>query len=79
MESTTLDVINEKLKNEPQEILDRVLNYLEEILEDKKWLKNEFVLTEEQKRNLLEIKNRPLEQHTDAETFMNEMKTKYGL
>ena len=40
MNSSTLNIIYKKLENEPQEILDRVLAYLEGILEDKKSKKN---------------------------------------
>ena len=79
MNSSTLNIIYKKLENEPQEILDRVLAYLEGILEDKNSKKTDFELTEEQKNSLLEIKNRSLEEHTDVEIFVSEMKSKYGI
>jgi hypothetical protein len=79
MNSATLDLINEKLKNEPQEILDRALGYLEGILEDKDLQYSDFELTEEQKTNLLEIKKRPFEEHIEAEVFIRDMKSKYGI
>lgn len=79
MNSSTLNIINKKLENEPQEILDRVLAYLEDILEDKNSKKADFELTEEQKNSLHKINNRPLEEHTDVENFVSEMKSKYGI
>ena len=57
MNSSTLNIINKKLENEPQEILDRVLAYLEDILEDKNSKKTDFELTEEQKNSIHKIKN----------------------
>lgn len=79
MNSSTLNIIYKKLENEPQEILDRVLAYLEGILEDKKSKKTDFELTEEQKNSLLKIKNRSVEEHTDVENFVSEMKSKYRI
>lgn len=79
MNSSTLNIIYKKLENEPQEILDRVLAYLEGILEDNNSKKTDFELTEEQKNSLREIKNRSLEEHTDVENFVSEMKSKYGI
>lgn len=79
MHSTTLNLINDKLKNERQEILDRVLGYLEGILENDIDNALDYELTADQKNNLFEIKNRSLDKHTDAKLFVKEMQAKYGI
>ncbi|MCS3531957.1 hypothetical protein [Chryseobacterium sp. JUb7] len=76
MESITLKNINEILKDAPENILERVLGYIEGILEDEN---TEFVLSEEQKESLKKIKDRSYEQHTEIDVFLNEMKSKYGI
>ncbi|MBW8362157.1 MAG: hypothetical protein K0M56_08240 [Kaistella sp.] len=78
MNSATLDLINEKLKNEPQEILDRVLGYLEGILEDKDLQYNDFELTDEMKKQLKEIAERPLSEHVSEEEVKYRIRQKYG-
>lgn len=78
MNSATLDLINEKLKNEPQEILDRVLGYLEGILEDKDLKFNDFELTDEVKKQLKDIAERPLSEHVSEEEVKYGIKQKYG-
>lgn len=55
MESITLKNINDILKNAPENILERVLGYIEAILEDEK---SEFKLSDEQKKSLQKIKER---------------------
>lgn len=76
MESVILKNINEILKNAPENILERVLGYIEGISEDEK---NNFKLSEEQKESLKKIKERPYDQHTRIDTFLNEMDSKYGI
>lgn len=76
MESVTLKHINEILKEAPENILERVLGYIEGILEEEK---TGFELSEEQKENLRKIKNRSYNEHTEIEAFLNEMNTKYGI
>ena len=78
MNSTTLITITEKLKNEPQEILDRVLGYVEGILEDRNPQMHEFVLTEDMKKQLREIAERPMSEHISEEKLKYEIKQKYG-
>lgn len=76
MESVTLKDINELLKNAPESILERVLGYIEGILEDKN---TSFELSPEQIENLRKIKERPYSEHAEIETFLNEMSSKYGI
>jgi len=76
MESVTLKNINEILKDAPESTLERVLGYIEGILEDKS---SEFKLSEEQKESLKKIKQRSYNQHTEIDTFLNEMNSKYGI
>lgn len=66
--------ITEKLKDAPQDILERVLGYVDGILE-----KNRFQLTDEQKKSLTEIKNRPYSEHKEANSFLNDLGEKYGI
>lgn len=76
MESITLKHINKILKDAPENILERVLGYIEGILEDEN---SNFKLSEEQIKSLQEIKNRSYGQHTEIEAFLNEMSSKYGI
>jgi hypothetical protein len=76
MESVTLKHINKILKDAPENILERVLGYIEGILEDES---NHFELSEEQKESLQKIKKRSYNQHTEIDTFLNEMSSKYGI
>lgn len=76
MESVILKNINEILKNAPESVLERVLGYIEGISEDEK---NNFKLSEKQKKSLKKIKIRPYDQHTEIDTFLNEMDSKYGI
>jgi hypothetical protein len=76
MESVTLKHINEILKDAPENILERVLGYIEGIIEDENI---NFKLSEEQIKSLQEIKTRSYGQHTKIEAFLNEMSSKYGI
>lgn len=76
MESVLLKDINEILKNLPDNILERVLGYVHGIVENES---KDFDLTSEQKESLDKIKNRNYKEHTEIETFLNEMNSKYGL
>lgn len=76
MESVTLKNIQQLLKDAPESVLEKVLDYIEAILKDES---NTFTLSEEQKESLRKIKKRPYEQHTEIDTFLNEMKSKYDI
>jgi len=76
MESATLKSINKILKEAPENILERILGYIEGILEEEN---TDFELSDEQKKSLQEIKERSYEQHTEIDTFLNEMSSKYEI
>lgn len=69
--------ITDKLKTVPREVLERISAYLSEIDENKENLN--FELSDEQKENLLKIKERPYSEHTEINYFLNEMSEKYGI
>ncbi|MCS3869203.1 hypothetical protein J3D55_002119 [Chryseobacterium ginsenosidimutans] len=76
MESVTLKNINEILKDAPENILERVLGYIEGILQEEK---SNFKLSEEQIESLQKIKKRSYDQPIEIETFLDEMSSKYGI
>lgn len=77
VEQSIYQEITEKLKTAPKDILERVLGYLDGVLEREQH--SNFELTEEQKNSLGEIKKRPYSEHTDISLFLNEMDEKYGV
>lgn len=84
MNSNTLHIINQKLKDEPEEILKQVLGYLDGILEKKSqkdWYKHNlnYQLTDAQKRELDAMENLKDEDFMPIEDFFAEMKAKYGV
>lgn len=78
METNSIDLLNIKLRNAPQSILDRVIGYVDALVEPAKDAKP-FSLTHEQ----LEILNSQLSSdkstYTEAETLYSDLKNKYGL
>lgn len=62
------------LKDTPEKIPERVLGYIERILDDER---NEFKFSEEQKESLRKIRQRSYEENTEIETFLNEISSKY--
>lgn len=84
MNSNTLHIINQRLKDKPEEILKQVLGYLDEILEDKSeknWHEHNmnYQLTDKQKSELDAMKNLTDEDFVSIEDFFAEMKAKYGV
>lgn len=84
MNSNTLHIINQKLKDEPEEILKQVLGYLDGILEKKSqkdWSEHNrnYQLTDAQKRELDAMENLKDEDFMPIEDFFAEMKAKYGV
>ncbi|WP_210148995.1 hypothetical protein [Chryseobacterium scophthalmum] len=84
MNSNTLHIINQKLKDEPEEILKQVLGYLDGILEKKSqkdWYEHNlnYQLTDAQKRELDAMENLKDEDFMPIEDFFAEMKAKYGV
>lgn len=80
MESVTLKEINDLLKDAPSIMLERVFGYIQGLMdEDSTRNLDNFELTDEQRKNLEEIAAMPISEHTDIDTFVSEMKTKYGI
>ena len=84
MNSNTLHIINQKLKDEPEEILKQVLGYLDGILEKKSqkdWCEHNlnYQLTDAQKCELDAMENLTDEDFMPIEDFFAEMKAKYGV
>jgi len=83
MISSTLHIINEKLKNESEEILQQVLGYLDGIIEkksEKNWYEHNvnYQLTDEQKSELDAMENLKDEDFMPAVEFHKRIKEKYG-
>lgn len=83
MSSNTLHIINQKLRNEPEEILKQVLEYLDGIIEnksEKNWYEHNlnYQLTDQQKRELDAMENLTDEDFLPAEEFHKRVKEKYG-
>lgn len=74
LEQSIYQEITEKLKDAPKNVLERVLGYVDGVLETK-----EFQLTEEQKKSLMKIKKRPYSEHKEVGSFLNELGEKYGI
>ena len=77
METKSIDLLNIKLKNAPQSVLERVIAYVDALLESQE--KESFVLSDDQKRALLKQNNVPLEDCTKAQLVYENLKNKYGL
>lgn len=72
--TSTLDHINAKLQNVPQHILERVLGYVEGLLE-----RRDFEVTEEMKTEMRAIAARPVSEHFSEEEVEGEIMHKYGI
>ena len=72
--TSTLDHINAKLQNVPQDILERVLGYVEGLLE-----RRDFEVTEEMKTEMRAIAARPVSEHFSEEEVEGEIMRKYGI
>lgn len=75
MNTLTLDTLNQKLKNAPDFILERVLGYADALLDAKK----SFTLSDKQKEILLSQENLRDEDCTDAYQVYDDLKRKHGL
>lgn len=72
--TSTLDHINAKLQNVPQDILERVLGYVEGLLDSR-----DFELTEKMKAEMRTIASRPFSEHFSEEQVEKEIMHKYGI
>ncbi|WP_326983076.1 hypothetical protein VUJ46_00590 [Chryseobacterium sp. MYb264] len=83
MNSNTLHIINQKLKDKPEEILKQVLGYLDGILEknpEKDWYEHNmnYQLTEQQKRELDAMENLTDDDFMPLEELHRKIEEKYG-
>lgn len=76
MSTITLETLNEKLKNAPNSILEKIWGYADALLENKEL---NFSLSEEQKKQLLKQNDVPFDQCIDAEELYLQLKHKHGL
>lgn len=78
METISIDLLTKKLKDAPQSILERVIGYVDALLEPAKNIKP-YNLTKEQQQILdNQIRNKN-SAYTDAETLYSDLKNKYEL
>jgi hypothetical protein len=72
-----LDILNKKLKNASPEVLNRVLGYVDSILDANKF--PTVQLTEDQQKILDAQLNLPPEDYIDSRKMVADLKEKYGL
>lgn len=78
METTSIDLLNKKLKNAPQSVIERVLGYVDSLLETTSATKP-YSLSTEQQETLNSQLNSDKTIYTDAETLYTGIKNKYEL
>lgn len=78
METTSLDLLTKKLKNVPQSVLERVMGYLDALVEDSKNTKP-YNLSPEQQQILDSQISSDKTTYTDVETLYIDIKEKYEL
>jgi hypothetical protein len=78
METTAIDLLTKKLKNAPQSVLERVIGYVDALLEPTAATKT-FCLSEEQQQLLDSQINSDKTTYTEAETLYTDLKKKYEL
>ncbi len=76
MNTLTFDLIKEKLKNAPQDVLERVAGYVDALIEPTR--KPYFLSTEQQ--NILDNQiHSDKSNYVDADVLFDELKSKYEL
>ena len=78
METTAIDLLTKKLKNAPQSVLERVIGYVDALLEPTTTTKT-YRLSEEQQQLLDSQINSDKTTYTEAETLYTNLKKKYEL
>ncbi|MBU2526836.1 MAG: hypothetical protein KKC03_09580 [Bacteroidetes bacterium] len=78
METASIDLLNRKLKNAPQSVIERVLGYVDSLLETTSDTKP-YCLTNEQQKILDCQLNSDKAIYTEAETLYTDLKRKYEL
>lgn len=78
MKTTSIDLLNRKLKNAPQSVIERVLGYVDSLLETTSASKP-YSLSKEQQQILDSQLNSDKATYTNAETLYTDLKRKYEL
>ena len=78
METTSIDLLTRKLKNAPQSVLERVIGYVDALVEPAPNSKP-FALSNEQQEILDSQLNSEKAAYTDAEKIYTDLKKKYEL
>ncbi|MFY8189135.1 MAG: hypothetical protein ACOVLC_14425 [Flavobacterium sp.] len=78
MESNAIDLITKKLKNAPQSVLERVIGYVDALVEPSANVKS-YHLSKEQQQILDNQINSDKAIYKDAETIYTDLKKKYKL
>jgi len=78
METVSIDTITKKLKNAPQSVIERVIGYVDAIMENPKETKS-YSLTEEQQNLLNEQVGLDIKEYTEASKVYSNLKDKHEL
>ncbi|MFA9187826.1 hypothetical protein AAGV33_06835 [Flavobacterium sp. FBOR7N2.3] len=78
MDSITFNLLTNKLKNAPQSVLERVIAYVDTLIEPTTISKT-YTLTKEQQQILDNQINSDKSTYTEAETLYSDLKKKYEL
>jgi succinate dehydrogenase/fumarate reductase flavoprotein subunit len=78
METISIDTLTKKLKNAPQSVLERVMVYIDALVESEK-KSNPYELSIEQQQVLDSQLNSDKSTYTEAETLFEDLKKKYEL
>ena len=78
METSSIELLNKKLKNAPQSVVERVLGYVDSLLETTS-ATQPFSLTKEEQQILDTQLNLDKTTYTKAETLYTDLKRKYEL
>lgn len=77
MNTTAIDILTEKLKNAPQSVLERVIGYIDALVEPQN--SKPYSLSKEQQQILDSQLDSSKATYTDAETLYTDLKKKYEL
>lgn len=78
MDSITFNLLANKLKNAPQSVLERVIAYVDTLI-DPTTISKTYTLTKEQQQILDNQINSDKSTYTEAETLYSDLKKKYEL
>ena len=78
MDSVSIDLLTQKLKNAPQSVLERVIGYIDALVEPTTTTKP-YTLSKEQQEILDSQLNSDKSTYIDAETLFDNLKNKHDL